>query len=188
MPANTLYFRTSATQVLPSEAVGYKPFTVEGQTEVYADAYKRYGISLEETSLSRLMTPAPNKEIVENKSDLEHGKRVYRDSADVRKDERNVSLIFNITAKNEAEFMSRYALFCEEILDKGFIDIRTEYSLYDTVYDDNGNLTSYKYRVFRMTYLDCTQFTEFNQSIGKFTLSLNEPDPTNRGENDSWET
>lgn len=176
MPANTLYFKTSATQALPSGAVGRKPFTVGSQTEVYADAYTRYGISLEETSLSRLMTPAPNKEIVENKSDIEHGKRVYRDSADVRKDERNVSLIFNITAKNEAEFMSKYALFCDEILDKGFIDIRTEYYKYDTT----------KYRVFRMTYLDCSQFSEFCQCIGKFTLNLNEPDPTNRNEENSW--
>lgn len=176
MPANTLYLRTSATQAFPNGAVGRKPFTVGTSTEVYADAYLRYGISLEETSLSRLMTPAPNKEIVENKSDLEHGKRVYRDSSDVRKDDRNVTLIVNITANGKEEFMRRYALFCEEILDKGFIDIRTEYYKYDTT----------KYKVFRMTYLDCTQFSEFCQSIGKFTLSLNEPDPTNRNEENSW--
>ena len=40
------------------------------------DAYTTWGISMDDTSLSALMTPAPNKDLVENKSRLEHGKRV----------------------------------------------------------------------------------------------------------------
>ena len=44
------------------------------------DAYTTWGISMDDTSLSALMTPAPNKDLVENKSRLEHGKRVITDN------------------------------------------------------------------------------------------------------------
>ncbi len=151
MVANTLWFR------------------VPGGT--WVDAYTRYGISLDDTAMSKLMTPAPNKDVLENKSDLEHGKRVNRSSDGVKKDERNVSIILNLTASTKAQFLTKYGLFCTEILDKGFFDIKTAYQ--DGV-------------VYRMTYLDCTQFSEFVFGIGKYTLSLNEPDPTNRGTTDSW--
>ena len=135
----------------------------------WTDMFVNYGISLEETSVSKLMTPAPNKEVVENKSDLEHGKRVDRDTDDVRKDERNVNLIMLISARNETEFLENYGRFCTDFLDKGFFDIKTAY-VPNTVY--------------RMTYLDCTQFSEYGMGVGKFTLSLNEPDPTDRDDDD----
>lgn len=151
MAASTLYFRVNGGN--------------------WIDAYTRYGISLEETSLSKLMTPAPNKAPVENKSDLQHGKRVVRNTSGVKKDERNVSLILNMSASTKAQFLTNYGLFCTEILDKGFFDIKTSYQ--------SGV-------IYRFTYLDCTQFREFVLGIGKYTLSLNEPDPTNRGTNDSW--
>lgn len=32
------------------------------------DAYTTWGISMDDTALSALMTPAPNKEFIENKS------------------------------------------------------------------------------------------------------------------------
>lgn len=153
MPRNKLWMR------LPGEGA-------------WTDMYASYGISLEETSVSKLMTPAPNKEVVENKSDLEHGKRVDRDTGDVRKDERNINLIMYIYASSKDQFLERYGRFCRDFLDKGFLDIKTAY-VPDTVY--------------RMTYLDCTQFSEFDMELAKFTLSLNEPDPTNRGETDKWE-
>ena len=139
----------------------------------WIDSYERYGITLEETSMSKLMTPAPNKEAVENKSDLQHGKRIIRDSSAVKKDERNVSLILNMSASSKESFLTRYGMFCTEILDNGYIDIRVSY-LSDVIY--------------RMTYLDCTQFMEFEMGIGKYTLSLNEPDPTNRGAVDKWDS
>lgn len=140
-------------------------------SSTWIDTYERYGLSLEENALSKLMTPAPSKEFVENKSDLQHGKRVNRNTSSTKKDERNVSLIVQITAPDKDTFLTRYGLFCTEILDKGFFDLKTPY-VPNTVY--------------RMTYLDCTQFSEFMQQIGKFTLSLNEPDPTNRGATDKW--
>lgn len=152
MPSNTLFIKR------PNDSA-------------WTDAYTRYGVSLEQTSLSKLMTPAPNKEIVENKSDLQDGKRITRDVTSPKKDERNISLILNITAASKSDFLSKYGLFCTEILDKGFFDMKTSY-IPNTIY--------------RMTYLDCTQFQEFMMGMAKFTLSLNEPDPTNRGITDKW--
>jgi hypothetical protein len=40
------------------------------------DAYTTWGISMDTSSLSALMTPPPMKEFIENKSRLENGKRV----------------------------------------------------------------------------------------------------------------
>lgn len=132
-----------------------------------------YGVSLSETAVSKLMTPAPNKDHTENESALQHGKRVMRDTTAVKKKERNISLELNIYGKNQTDFLYNYGNFCNNILDKGFFDIKTIY-VPNTVY--------------RLTYLDCTQFEEFRLELGKFVLNVNEPDPTNRGVNstDEW--
>lgn len=129
----------------------------------WVDAWERYGLSLESTALSRLMTPAPNKGAVENKSDIEHGKRVLRETQ--YKDERSVSLNLNITTRNGKPFLTSYADFCREVLDVGFFELWTAY-----------NPTE----VYRVTFLDCTQFSEQGMEIGKYTLSLNEPNPMDR--------
>ena len=137
----------------------------------WRDAFLSYGVVMEETSLSNLMTPAPAKEFVENMSDLQDGKRVSRDINDARKDERNVTFIIHLIANDAEDMMLKYGLFCSEILDKGFFDIKTKYQS-DVIY--------------RMTFLACTQFTEYLGGYAKFSLSLNEPDPTNRGLVDKW--
>lgn len=132
----------------------------------WEDLYDVYHISLSETALSRLMTPTANKEYTENESALQHGKRVIRDVNDTKKKDRNFSLELNVYGGSEAEFLQNYGNFCTSILDKGFFDIKT-------VYQPNV--------VYRLTYLDCTQFEEFRLRLGKYTLNVNEPDPTNRG-------
>ena len=126
------------------------------------DAYTAWGITMDETSLSALMTPASNKKIIENKSRLEHGKCVI--TSNPKKDERNLTLQINITAPDKDTFFARYDSFCDE-LDTGVLDIRTKYC--PTV-------------VYRTNYISCQQFSQFMQSIGKFTLKLNEPNPKNR--------
>lgn len=153
MPAQTTYIRT------PQGA--------------WKDLFTEYGISLDETAVTKLMTPAPNKEVVENKSSLQHGKRVTRETSDTRKEDRNVSLGINFIAASQADFLTKYGKFCTEILDEGFFDIKTAY-VPDTIY--------------RLTFIDCPQFQEFDRRMAKFTLNVNEPDPTNRGVNDKWET
>lgn len=126
------------------------------------DAYLMWGISMDTSSLSTLMTPAGNKPLIENKSRLEHGKRVIVSNAKV--EERNLNLTINLTARNESEFFSRYNLFCKE-LEKGTLNIKTKYQedvLYKTI------------------YISCQQFTQFVRKIAHFSLRLNEPNPNDR--------
>ena len=126
------------------------------------DAYTTWGISMDDTALSALMTPAPNKEFIENKSRMEHGKRVI--TADPKKDERDLTLQINLTAPDKDTFFARYDSFCNE-LDKGILEIKTKYQ---------PNI------VYRTIYISCNQFSQFMQGIEKFVLKLNEPNPNNR--------
>lgn len=126
------------------------------------DAYTEWGLSLNPDGVSTLMTPAPNKDIVSNKSRLQHGKRVINDNP--RKDERNLTLVINIRASSVEEFLSRYESFCNELA-TGELVISTRYQ------------PGVKYY---MNYLSCSQFAEYHMGLGKFTLRLNEPNPSKR--------
>lgn len=127
------------------------------------DAYVEWGISMDDTSLSALMTPAPNKELIENKSRTEHGKSVI--TADSKLDERTLTLQINLTASDQAQFFARYQSFCKELA-TGVLNLKTKYQ---------------SAVVYRTIYLSCSQFSQFMQSIGKFSLKLNEPNPNDRG-------
>lgn len=126
------------------------------------DAYTSWGIVFDTTALSTLMTPPPIKEFIENKSRLEHGKRVITTNPKV--DEREVSLRMNLKANTEEEFFSRYESFCKE-LEKGVLRINTRFQ--PGVY-------------YNMIYLSCTQFTQYNRGRASFVLKLSEPNPKNR--------
>lgn len=126
------------------------------------DAYISWGISLDETSLSELMTPASNKEFIENESRLEHGKQVL--VSNPRLNSRNLTLKINLTASNERQFFERYNSFCNELA-TGVLEIRTMYQ---------PNL------MYKTIYQSCSQFSQFMRGIGKFTLKLIEPNPNDR--------
>ena len=102
------------------------------------------------------------KELIENKSRLEHGKRVV--TSNPKKDERDLTLTINLTARNETQFFERYASFCEE-LGTGVLNISTKYQ---------PNV------VYKTIYLSCNQFTQFVRQIASFSLKLNEPNPDDR--------
>lgn len=127
------------------------------------DAYKEWGVSLSDTSLSALMTPSANKAYITNKSRLEDGKRVIVNTPKV--DERSVSINIHLTASNAQEFFDRYYSFCQDVLAQGVVDIKTKYQQ-DVTY--------------HLIYESCTQFSQFMRGIGKFTLKLLEPNPNNR--------
>lgn len=163
MPQGELFIKTKGS-ITPKQGASVG--------DGWIDAYLQWGVSFSETALSALMTPAPNKDAVENKSRIVNGKRVRRDSQYAKKDERDVSIEMHITAKSKSEFFDNYSRFCSEVLDAGFFDIKSIYC---------------QSLIFRMTYLSCSQFSEFVQRLAKFTLRLNEPDPSNRGATDNWE-
>ena len=126
------------------------------------DAYEEYGISMQASGLSALMTPPPLKDMIENKNRQEHGKRVVTTNPKI--DERELSLPIHIKAASKESFLQKYGKFCE-VLAKGVLDIRT-------VYQPNV--------VYRTLYQSCTQFSEYRLGLAKFTLKLNEPNPNNR--------
>ncbi len=127
------------------------------------DAYTTWGISLEDgTALSALMTPVPNKPYIENKSRLEHGKRVIVNNS--KKDERVISFAITLVASSESDFFTKYGSFCDTLA-LGDLVIRTKYQ--PTVY-------------YKCKYISCTQFSQFMRGIAKFTLRIEEPNPSDR--------
>ncbi|WP_294616443.1 hypothetical protein [uncultured Bacteroides sp.] len=126
------------------------------------DAYLAWGVSMDDTSLSELMTPPANKAVIENESRLQHGKRVVMSG--LKLDQRNLTLQINLTAATEAQFFARYNDFCKELA-TGVLNIKTKYQP-DVVY--------------KTIYLSCGQFSQFMRGIGKFSLKLNEPNPDDR--------
>lgn len=126
------------------------------------DAYTTWGISMDDTALSELMTPSANKALIENESRMEHGKRVV--VAKPKIDSRNLTLQINLTAPNEGLFFERYNSFCQELA-TGVLEIETKYQP-DVVY--------------KTIYQSCSQFSQFMRGIGKFVLKLYEPNPNDR--------
>lgn len=134
------------------------------------DTKQRWGMVLAETSVTALMTPAPLKSYITNKSALSNGKQVLTDSGNVPKvDERDVQLVFAIHAHTLAKFLMQYHAFCDE-LKKGAIDL--------TLHVWEGD--SYIKTTYYLNYVSCSQFSEYNGRLGRFVLKLNEPNPTNR--------
>ncbi len=131
---------------------------------------QRWGVTLAETSVTALMTPAPLKSYITNDSALMDGKQVLTDSGNLPKmDERDVQLVFAIQARTLAKFLMQYSSFCEE-LKKGAIDL--------TLYMWEGS--SYIKITYYLNYVSCSQYSEFNGRLGRFVLKLNEPNPANR--------
>ena len=132
----------------------------------FVDAYTTWGLSLTNGSLAALMTPPPIKELIESTYRKKAGKIVILKDAVYA--DRDVNLQFNITASSKTAFLDKYKSFCT-VLATGRVEMYT--SLMPGVY-------------FRFIYVSCTQFSEFMGRLAKFSLKLNEPDPTNRGSSD----
>ena len=128
------------------------------------DAYETWGVSMEDQALAALMTPPTMKDSVRNESRLEHGTLYWAENPKVAS--RDLTLPIHLVARTKAEYLRKYASFCEE-LSKGTIDI-------ETCYEQNV--------IYRCIYQSCTQFTQFINGIAKMSLKLVEPDPTNRYE------
>lgn len=119
------------------------------------DALKTWGVFLQEGSENNLLLPANNKEIVTNKSRLEHGKRVVIDEIYI--DERDVILTFCIQANSRAEFKQRYTSFIDE-LREGLIIFEYDNEIYKFIL--NGFMS--------LDYLN---------RIGTLSIRFNEPNP-----------
>ena len=135
----------------------------KNQSGEWVDAYETYGISLGEEGLSKLMTPAPHKDPVQNKNMSMNGTAIV--GAVGLKDVRTVSLPMHLFAKTKDKFLEQYGNFCTDILDKGLVHIKTKWQ--PTV-------------VYHLRYVDCQPFREYKMKMAIFVLSMEEPNPANR--------
>lgn len=126
------------------------------------DAYSTWGILIDSTSLSALLTPAGTKDNVKSTSRLKHGTDVS--FGNIKKASRQVNLTLQLIARDEQQFFERYSSFCLE-LEKGFLNISTSYQ---------------PGVVYKFEYNSCQQFTQFIREYAKFQLRLTENDPSDR--------
>ena len=129
----------------------------------WVDAFLAWGVSMDSTALSALMTPPPLKDMIENKSAIENGKSVIRSGR--KYDERTLNLGLNIIAASKSDFLEKYGYFCSQVLGYGQLDISTKYQ--------NGV-------IYHLDYMSCNQFGEFCLSMGHFVLRVSESNPANR--------
>lgn len=134
------------------------------------DAWTAYGMNFEEGALAALLTPAPMKEYAEAKNRLRPGKVIIVDEDTTNFDSRDVVLQFHLVADNLATLMSNYAALCE-VLKNGKITLKCKYSS----------------EYYRMVYQSCTQMSVYIQGMMTFSLKLTEPNPDNRGADDTEE-
>lgn len=128
------------------------------------DAYTEWGINMGDGFLNALDAPAPMKEYIQNKSRLEHGKRVI--TSGVKTDSRELTLSFTITGSSQSDFQLKKKSFYEELY-KGPLNIRipkVNSDVYHLIY--LGKSISYGMNLDR----------EFCKVSAKFE----EPNPTNR--------
>jgi len=169
MPHGELYIRTKRTITAHNNAqalhTGMADLTVNNATyKGWVDAYDRYGLSLEDGALGKLMAPAPNKKPVGNNNVMINGVAYLGGTIGV-KDERSLSLDVHIMAASKPAFLSQYGLLCSEVLDAGYIQVRTSYQP-DVIY--------------HLIYQDCQQYSQYARSMAKFTLAFIEPHPEYR--------
>lgn len=126
------------------------------------DAWTRWGIMMDDTSLSALMTPPAIKDFPKNSSRLESGTRYITLNPKLK--ERDVTLALQFVAETKAEFLANYNDFCQNVLATGKLNIRTMYN----------DVTYY------FVYNSCTQYRQFLFKVAKFSLRLTEYNPENR--------
>lgn len=132
------------------------------------DAWLTWGIMMDDTSLSALMTPPANKDFPKNSSRLESGTRYITTAPKLK--ERDVTLSLQFYAPTKAAFLANYNAFCNNVLASGVLNISTKYQSGVTYY---------------FIYNSCSQYRQFLFKVAKFSLKLTEYNPENRTDGNS---
>lgn len=131
------------------------------------DAFDEWGISMDSSSLSALLTPSGKKEWITNEVRIEDGVRYLTAGYIPKETKRTLNLTIILTAPNAETFFSRYGAFCTDVLAGGILNIKTSFQ---------PNV------VYKCIYEQCSQFTQFRNQMAFFTLKLTEPNPTDRAD------
>lgn len=129
------------------------------------DAYTTWGVRMGEGFLDVLGASSPMKEFIENKSRLEHGKRVIIN--DPKIDEREITLSFTIEGNSQSDYQAKKKAFFEELY-KGVVDIQVP---------ANSN------EIYHLIYLgkSVAYAQSLDQTFGKISAKFNEPNPSPEG-------
>lgn len=127
------------------------------------DAFDIWGVNMGDGFLENLLLPPPMKDLIENKSRLRDGRDVIY--SNIRKDERDVTLVFTIQGNDKADYMTKFRSFLDEI-SGGKVTIKVP---------DLGE------EVYHVHYLRSTSFAlNTSRTFSKLSIKFNEPNPANR--------
>jgi hypothetical protein len=100
---------------------------------------------------------------------LHGGRKADTQGGEAKVDERDITLFVQLYATSRDDMFKKLIAFKKE-LKKRRINIRTKYE---------------KDVVYRCDYKSCKQFKSYFKGMATFSLTLNEPNPANRGTKDS---
>lgn len=129
------------------------------------DAYETWGVRMGEGFIDAISAPPQMKAYIENRSRLEHGKRVIVDK-EPKQEDRSLTLQFTIQGDSPSDFFSKRNAFFEE-LRKVKIDIKVPKlgeEVYHLLY--TGKSTTYGQSISR--------------TFAKVASKFDEPNPANR--------
>lgn len=127
------------------------------------DAWGTYRVAMGEGFIQTLLTPAGNKDFIENESRLENGKRVVFNNPKVAS--RDLTLTFNIHGDTQKEYMLNYKAFVA-VLQQGKVVLR--------VLDLDMTFT--------LVHKRSSSFAlDRNRLNSRLSVKFEEPDPTSRG-------
>ena len=128
------------------------------------DAYTFWGVRMGEGFLDVIGASAPMKDFIENKSRLEHGKRVIIN--DPKGDEREITLSFTIEGSSQSDYQSKKKAFFDELY-KGKVDIQVPANSND---------------IYHLIYLgkSITYAQGLDRMFGKISSKFCEPNPNLR--------
>lgn len=129
------------------------------------DAKSVWGMSLTHGALAALMTPPAMKDRIVYKSRVRNGARPITNPAMEKVGERSINLPVHFVAESEADFLSKYESFCDE-LRGGELELVV-------------TLPSGATRIYKTYYISCTSYSHFYGGMAKFMLKLQEYNPTN---------
>ena len=129
------------------------------------NAYTTWGVRMGEGFLDVIGASAPMKDFIENKSRLEHGKRVIINNPKV--DEREITLSFTIEGNSQSDYQAKKKAFFEELY-KGVVDIQVP---------ANSN------EIYHLIYLgkSVAYAQSLDHTFGKISAKFNEPNPSPEG-------
>lgn len=128
------------------------------------DAYTTWGVRMGDNFLDVIGASAPMKDFIENKSRLEHGKRVIVNNPKL--DEREITLSFTIEGSSLSDYQEKKKAFFEELY-KGAVDIQVPANSID---------------VYHLIYLgkSITYAQSLDRTFGKISSKFSEPNPSLR--------